>query len=197
MESVMLRKSTILAIAASAVLGLTMLTPEIASARAGHGGGGGFHGGGGGIARAGGLHGGGRAFQGGHRFHGGGHAFQGRHLGGQHRRFGHDRHLHHRHHAWRHRWRWHHNRWYWEPYPYVVAPVTYGVATTVAPAAPCSCLSKEYTPEGAVLFKDNCTNEMAMNPPAVAPTAEIAPTQQPQAAYVPQYPPQVTPTSTQ
>jgi hypothetical protein len=45
------------------------------------------------------------------------------------------------------------------------------------------------------LFKDNCTNEMAMNPPAVAPTAEIAPTQQPQAAYVPQYPPQ--PTATQ
>jgi hypothetical protein len=52
-------------------------------------------------------------------------------------------------------------------------------------------LSKEYTQEGAVLFKDNCTNEMAMNPPAESPgpAAEVAP-QQPQAAYVPQYPPQ-------
>ena len=37
-----------------------------------------------------------------------------------------------------------------------------------------------------MLFKDNCTNEMAMNPPAkfAGPAAEVAP-QQPQAAYVP------------
>jgi hypothetical protein len=29
----------------------------------------------------------------------------------------------------------------------------------------CNCLAKEYTPQGAVVFKDVCTNEMAMNPP--------------------------------
>jgi hypothetical protein len=41
----------------------------------------------------------------------------------------------------------------------------------VTSAGPCTCLTKQYTPEGAVLFKDICTNEAAMNPPlqAVAP----------------------------
>ena len=33
----------------------------------------------------------------------------------------------------------------------------------------CTCLTKEYTPEGAVLFKDICTNEAAINPPARLP----------------------------
>ena len=36
-------------------------------------------------------------------------------------------------------------------------------------AGPCTCLSKEYTPDGRVLFKDLCTNEAAINPPVVAP----------------------------
>lgn len=44
------------------------------------------------------------------------------------------------------------------------APAVYAVARP-AVAGPCTCLSKEYTQEGAVLFKDRCTNEMAMNPP--------------------------------
>ena len=35
-------------------------------------------------------------------------------------------------------------------------------ARVVTPG-PCTCLSKEYTQEGAVLFKDRCTNEAAMN----------------------------------
>ena len=48
--------------------------------------------------------------------------------------------------------------------PAVVAAPTYAVSRPVA--GPCTCLSKEYTPEGAVLFKDRCTNEMAMNPPS-------------------------------
>jgi hypothetical protein len=50
------------------------------------------------------------------------------------------------------------------------APVAYAV-TSPAVAGPCTCLTKQYTPEGAVLFKDICTNEAAMNPPiqAVAP----------------------------
>ncbi len=41
-------------------------------------------------------------------------------------------------------------------------------ARTRSKDRPHTCLSKEYTPEGAVLFKDRCTTEMAMNPPAVA-----------------------------
>ena len=42
-------------------------------------------------------------------------------------------------------------------------------APRIVSPGPCTCLSKEYTPEGAVLFKDRCTNEAAMNPPAPAP----------------------------
>ena len=45
-----------------------------------------------------------------------------------------------------------------------MATPAYAVARP-AVAGPCTCLTKEYTPEGAVLFKDRCTNEMAMNPP--------------------------------
>src|SRR5689334_17084486 len=52
-----------------------------------------------------------------------------------------------------------------------------------AVAGPCTCLTKEYTSEGAVLFKDRCTNEMAMNPPlqqsgAIEPQAGSAYTAQ-------------------
>jgi hypothetical protein len=114
----MLRKSTLLALAASAALGLAALSPTAASAHGGFGHGGGFHGGG--------FHGG---FHGGYGFH--------RYVG------------------------WHRPIWYARPVVYAaVRPVA------VASPAPCTCLSKEYTPEGAVLFKDRCTNEAAMNPPA-------------------------------
>ena len=106
----MIRKSTLLAVAASAVIGLAMLSP--ASAK--HGGG-----------------------------HGGGH-------GGHHVRHRH------RHHHWHVR--------YHRPVWYGVRPVY-----TARVAGPCTCLSKEYTPDGRVLFKDLCTNEAAINPPVVAP----------------------------
>ena len=81
---------------------------------------------------------------------------------------------------------WHvhvHRRHYW-----YAAPVTYAVSRP-AVAGPCTCLSKEYTPEGAVLFKDRCTNEMAMNPPEQpAPQQTGMIDQQPQAAqYSQQY----------
>jgi hypothetical protein len=155
----MFRKSSILALAASALFGVTMLTSTAAEAR-GHGGGGG-----GGIHRGG----------GGMRIHGGGHF----------RRHGHfHRHVHHRHH--RH---WHRHYVRYRPIWYT-APVAYSVVRPVA--GPCTCLTKEYTPEGAVLFKDRCTNEMAMNPPPLAPaqTGQIEP--QSQVQYVPQYPPQTT-----
>ena len=136
----MFRKSTLLAVAASAALGLAVLAPTSASAFGGHGGG--------------------------HGMHGGGHGMHGN--GGHFRHVGHFRH--HRHHWHRHYVRWHRPIWY-------TTPVVYGIARP-AVAGPCTCLTKEYTPEGAVLFKDRCTNEMAMNPPAEAapgPAAEIIP----------------------
>jgi hypothetical protein len=127
-ESVMLRKSTLLAVAASAALGLAMLAPTAASAHGGGHGGGGMHGGGG--------HGGGG-------MHGGRIGHRGDHP----------------------HWhvRWHRPIWYGG-----VRTVGYTVARPVA-AGPCTCLSKEYTPDGRVLFKDLCTNEAAMNPPIVTP----------------------------
>ena len=66
-------------------------------------------------------------------------------------------------------------------------PIWYGVRTVgytygaTRVAGPCTCLSKEYTPDGRVLFKDLCTNEAAVNPPVVAPqqtSAIDAPVQQ-------------------
>ena len=67
--------------------------------------------------------------------------------------------------------RWHHPRIWYAP-----RPVIYGaVAPVVTTTNRCTCLTKEYTPEGAVLFKDICTNEAAINPPAVAPTAQVQP----------------------
>jgi hypothetical protein len=51
-------------------------------------------------------------------------------------------------------------------------PVSYPVVTRPV-ASTCTCLVKEYLPNGAVLFRDVCTNESAMNPPAQA--AEVPP----------------------
>lgn len=78
-------------------------------------------------------------------------------------------------------WPHKHPHWHvhYRPRIWYAAPaVGYAVARPVASTpGPCTCLSKEYTPEGAVLFKDRCTSEAAMNPPAAAepapaPTAE-------------------------
>ena len=69
---------------------------------------------------------------------------------------------------------------------YWIAPaVTYAVARPAVAAVPgpCTCLSKEYTPQGQVLFKDRCTNEAAINPPLQQQSAVEQPTyQQPQSA---------------
>jgi hypothetical protein len=89
-------------------------------------------------------------------------------------------------------WPHHHPHWHvhyrpriWYP-PVVVGGPTYIASRPVERVAgPCTCLSKEYTPEGAVLFKDRCTNEMAMNPPAQQ-TGEAEPQQQ-TAQYQQQY----------
>ena len=72
---------------------------------------------------------------------------------------------------------------------YHVRPYTYGYYAAnpvLSGPGPCTCLSKEYTPEGAVLFKDRCTNEMAMNPPALPPQQTGA-LDQPQSPYAQQY----------
>jgi hypothetical protein len=155
----MSRKSTILALAAIASLGSIALSSTSASAF-GHG-----RGFGGGVHTGGGMH-----------VSGGMHSFHGYRTGGfAFRRFAHVRPL------WRHpHWRFGWRRPYW------VAPViATGLATTYATAPTwnrCTCLTKEYTPEGAVVFKDLCSKEMAMNPPETpAPAADYSPApQQPQ-----------------
>jgi hypothetical protein len=56
----------------------------------------------------------------------------------------------------------------YKPVPVVVSRPIYVAARPVAyTPGPCTCLSKEYTSQGAVVFKDRCTAEMAMNPPVV------------------------------
>ncbi len=81
--------------------------------------------------------------------------------------------------------KWHHyHHGYYRPYyrPYYAAPVVYSsyrpaprvVSAPPAPPAPvaaaaltqnpANCLSKAYTPEGQVVFSDNCTKELAMAP---------------------------------
>ena len=60
-----------------------------------------------------------------------------------------------------------HVRWH-RPWIYsaVAAPVAAAPAyAAVAPKpGPCTCLTKEYTPDNLVVFKDRCTKEMAAAP---------------------------------
>ena len=62
-------------------------------------------------------------------------------------------------HEHRHFVHWHNHIW--------VRPVGYvsGVETAVQPG-PCTCLTKNYTPEGMVVFQDLCTKELASTPVA-------------------------------
>jgi hypothetical protein len=81
-----------------------------------------------------------------------------------------------------------HVRWH---RPWVVPVATaglvatsYAVAPAIATAKPCTCLTKEYTPDNLVVFKDLCTKEVASAPAGntqallPAPQAEPAPQQQ-------------------
>ncbi len=61
-----------------------------------------------------------------------------------------------------------HVRWH-RPWVYPVATAglvatSYAVAPAVATAKPCTCLTKEYTPDNLVVFKDLCTKEVASAP---------------------------------
>lgn len=68
---------------------------------------------------------------------------------------------------------------YHRPVYIATRPVYVARPVVVAKPGPCTCLSKEYTPEGVVVFKDRCTNEMAMNPPP-APPQQTGSIEQPQ-----------------
>jgi hypothetical protein len=143
-------KTSLLALAAVVALGTTALT-STADAK-------GFHGGGG------------KGFHGGGHFHKGGHG----HFGHGHKHFGHGHfHRHHRHVHWHGHWR-HRHIYYPRPVIYAARPVVYSAAPVVTTNR-CTCLTKEYTPEGAVLFKDICTNEAAINPPPAPVQTGYAP----------------------
>ena len=145
-------RTSMFAIAAVAALGVASLITTTSSADARGFGGGGFHGGmggghamrmGGGVRMGGGL----RVRQVGIRHVGfrriGGHPnwcrFNGRcHI---------------------------HVRWH-RPWIYGTGLVatSYAVAPAIATAKPCTCLTKEYTPDNLVVFKDVCTKEVASAP---------------------------------
>ena len=172
----MFRKSIMLALAATVSLGAFALSSSDASAFGRSFGGGGVHFGGGGMRLGGGaLHLGGGLRYGG--LHSNPHFITGIKINPG---FNHHVHFWPRWWWWRHAWR----------RPYWIAPVVVGggvataatYASTPAPAtSTCTCLTKQYTPQGAVVFKDVCTNEMAMNPPANAsPAADMGPQMPPQ-----------------
>ena len=56
----------------------------------------------------------------------------------------------------------HHHRHHVRLHGVYVRPVSYAVRVTEP--GPCTCLTKGYTPEGTVMFKDQCTKEMASAP---------------------------------
>ena len=152
-------RTAMLALAAVATLGLASLaTTTPADAR---GFGGGFSRGGGGHVAM--------RMGGGMRM-GGVHRIGGRHIGIRHIGIRHVgiRHVGHRHPHWcRFHGRCHiHVRWH-RPWIYGtgVVATTYAVAPAVAAAPrPCTCLTKEYTPDNLVVFKDVCTKEVASAP---------------------------------
>ena len=103
---------------------------------------------------------------------GGGHYHFSQRFNGQHRYPGRIVHLggHYPHH-WHHWHHWHHG--YGWGVPVAVGVGVAGVAAyEAAPAAApvCTCLTKQYLDNGAVVFTDTCTNESAIAmPPAGSP----------------------------
>lgn len=139
-------RASILALAATAALGLSALTPTDASAW-------GFHGGG---------------FRGGYHFGHFGHWGGFGHYGYGWRGYGF------RHAYWGgYRW-W--PRWRFYPRPIIYGGLGGGAAFAAtgpapaaappapAPQAPANCLTKSYLPNGTVMFADMCTQEQGMGP---------------------------------
>jgi hypothetical protein len=150
-------RNTMLALAAVASLGIASLATTTSADARGFGGGFSRGGGGGHI----GMRIGGGRHIGGMRVGGMRHVGI-RHIHRPHIRIGH------RHPNW---CRWHgrchvHVRWQ-RPLIYGagVVATSYAVAPAVAVAPrPCTCLTKEYTPDNLVVFKDVCTKEVASAP---------------------------------
>jgi hypothetical protein len=151
-------RTTALALAAIASIGAaSFLSSSSAEAR---GFGGGMHrGGGGGIHVGGGM----RGHIGGIRRIGGGPRFI---INRGHRHVGHRPHFRPNWCRLTHRCGPHIVRWH-RPWVYGVGTVatTYAVTPAVAVAPrPCTCLTKEYTPDNLVVFQDVCTKEVASAP---------------------------------
>lgn len=182
-------RTSMFAIAAVAALGAASLITTTTSADAR-----GFGGCGGGF-RSGGMGGGGHAAM---RV-GGGMRVGIRHVGIRHvgiRHVGIRHHIHRPHLTlrphWCHRFPWRCKVGVHWPRPWVVPVATAGLVATsyaVAPAVaaaprPCTCLTKEYTPDNLVVFKDLCTKEVASAPAGNTqvqlqlPAPEQAPQQQ-------------------
>jgi hypothetical protein len=109
-----------------------------------------------------------------------------------HHKHHHPKHAHHKHchHKWGNRcgchgkWGHHCKKWYPEyetteysepSYTYTQPSYTYARPryiytppsyTETKPAPSCTCLTKEYAPDGTVIFKDVCTKEMAVSEPS-------------------------------
>ena len=160
-------RTTMLALAAIASLGIASLaTTTSADAR-------GF---GGGFSRGGGGH---LALRTGGRHIGGMHRIGIRHVG-LHR-------IGHRHPNWcRFHGRCHiHVRWH-RPWIYGTGLVATSYAVAPATPRPCTCLTKEYTPDNLVVFKDVCTKEVASAPAGNTQVQLQLPQQQQQEQQAPQ-----------
>ena len=149
-------RTAMLALAAVATLGFASLATTTSADARGFGGGGFSRGGGGHVAMR----------MGGGMRMGGMHRIGGRQIGVRHVGF---RHIGHHHPNWcRFHGRCHiHVRWN-RPWIYGttgVVATSYAVGPAIATAPrPCTCLTKEYTPDNLVVFKDVCTKEVASAP---------------------------------
>jgi hypothetical protein len=89
----------------------------------------------------------------------------GKHAHHKHHHHKHHKHAHHHHHKHKHhKHRWH---YYYKYYPVQEVETSYvsrpNYVVTPSTSQSCTCLTKEYTPDGSVLFRDVCTKEMAVN----------------------------------
>jgi hypothetical protein len=67
--------------------------------------------------------------------------------------------------------------------PVVAAATPSSAHPLAANPDPCTCLSKQYTPRGAVVFMDRCTNEVAVTTPRQ--TGDVTSSQLPQQLRAP------------
>ena len=65
-----------------------------------------------------------------------------------------------------------HHQVYWKHYRERVYVRPVGYAVRAVEPGPCTCLTKNYTPEGIVVFQDLCTKEMASAPVAGSDQAQ-------------------------